>query len=339
MSAVQPTPPQRIPWWLWINVLSLDAPLLAVIWQAALARVHHVTLMPGCHIALGLAVWVVYMVDRVLDSFGKESSSMLTARHAFYLRHRRLYSFVIIPIAVIWLLKCAVFDIPAGLLGRGLELGFVVILYLLHYVAKKQRGLYLAGNAVVCIVGFVFLLVFPVPMALRTILGAVLLAVLLLSASKNRDNGPRLLPKELVCGLVFATGCSLAVSYHLLDTQSLPGMAAETLLLALLCFLNCVAIASYERSHDACNDPNAITQTWPRLVRLYPAMLAALILIAIIALGQQLPLEVSRYTWSVLVSAILLAGLHFVSKRISSELSHVLADAALITPVVMLAMK
>ena len=68
-------------------------------------------------------------------------------------------------------------------------------------------------------------------------------------------------------------------------------------------------------------------------------MLAALILIAIIALGQQLPLEVSRYTWSVLVSAILLAGLHFVSKRISSELSHVLADAAHITPVVMLAMK
>jgi hypothetical protein len=339
MSSMQTACSPRIPWWLWINVLSLDAPLLAVVWQAALAKVHHVTLMPGCHIALGLAVWVVYMVDRVLDSFGKENASLLTARHAFYLRHRRLYGFVIIPLVTIWMLKCALFDIPAGLLGRGLELGFVVILYLLHYTARKERWLYLAGNAVVCSVGFAFLFMFPVPVPLRTILGTVILAVLLLSISKKVGNGPRLLPKELVCALVFATGCSLSVSYHLLDSQSLPGMAAETLLLALLCFLNCVAIASYERRQDACNDPNAITQTWPRLVRLYPAMLAALMTIALIALAQQLPVEVSRYTWSVLVSAILLAGLHFLSKRISSELSHVLADAALITPVVMLAMK
>jgi hypothetical protein len=58
-AAAASSSPSRIPWWLWPNVLSLDAPLVAVLWQAALAKVHHVAIMPGLHVALFLAVWLI----------------------------------------------------------------------------------------------------------------------------------------------------------------------------------------------------------------------------------------------------------------------------------------
>ncbi len=78
----------RTPWWLWPNVLSLDAPLVAVLWQEALGRAHHVRLLPGCDLALGLAVWLIYIVDRTLDGFTAAPDQQLSVRHAFYRRHR-----------------------------------------------------------------------------------------------------------------------------------------------------------------------------------------------------------------------------------------------------------
>jgi hypothetical protein len=331
--------PLRTPWWLWINVLSLDAPLVAVIWQAALARVHRVVLQPGCYIALGLAVWVIYMADRVIDSFGKTEGCLLTARHVFYRRHRTLYVTLILPAAVLLLLKNALWDIPSGLMWRGLGLGFAVSLYLLHYSARHHRPLYITGNLATCLAGILLISIFPVPLPLRILFCAILGGILLLSIGRSKGRSVRLVPKELVCGFFFATGCSLAVGFYTADEQVSPLRNPETLMLALLCALNCVAIACYERTHDAINDPHAITRTWPKIARFYPAMLLALIFIAVAALVGGLPREASRYTWCVLVSAILLGILHSLSKRLQPELSHVLADAALVTPLVMLAMR
>lgn len=330
--------PTRIPWWLWINVLSLDAPLIAIIWQAALARVHRVFLQPGCYVALGLTVWVIYMIDRVLDSFGKKEEHLLTARHVFYRRHRKLYMTVIIPVATAFLLKSALWEIPAGLMWRGLALGFAVAMYLLHYTARHHRPLYITGNLMTCVAGFSLMALFPVPLPFQMLFGAILAAMMLMSLNRSMSQGVRLVPKELVCGFVFATGCSMAVGFYSLDKQTGPLVAMETLMLALLCALNCIAIANYEKAHDATNDPNAITRTWPRIARLYPTLLTALILSAVTSLARGLPVEASRYTWCVLASAVLLGLLHSLSKHLSAELNHVLADAALVTPLVMMAL-
>lgn len=52
--------------WLWPQVLSLDAPLVAVAWQLLLAR--SVTPIPPVQTwILGLTVWLIYTLDRVLD--------------------------------------------------------------------------------------------------------------------------------------------------------------------------------------------------------------------------------------------------------------------------------
>jgi len=56
------------PFWSWLNILSLDAPLIAVLWQALLARTFHIPLRPSGRLALGLTVWAIYLADRVLDA-------------------------------------------------------------------------------------------------------------------------------------------------------------------------------------------------------------------------------------------------------------------------------
>jgi hypothetical protein len=78
----------RIPIWLWPNVLSLDAPVIAVIWQTFLARCYAVPLRAPAQVALGLAVWAIYLGDRLLDA-RRPAPGGEAARHAFYRRHER----------------------------------------------------------------------------------------------------------------------------------------------------------------------------------------------------------------------------------------------------------
>jgi hypothetical protein len=82
MSVAQkPTPP-----WLWPNLLSLDAPVVAMLWQAFLAYRFSVPLRPQSQIVLGLTVWAIYLLDRLLDA-RKSAPGDEAARHRFYRRH------------------------------------------------------------------------------------------------------------------------------------------------------------------------------------------------------------------------------------------------------------
>ena len=69
------------------NVLALDAPLVAVVWQWFLARQFSIPLPFVCCAVLALATWSVYLVDRCLDA---ARGAVGTARHAFAARHARL---------------------------------------------------------------------------------------------------------------------------------------------------------------------------------------------------------------------------------------------------------
>jgi hypothetical protein len=80
---------RRAPVWLWLSLLSLDAPLVALVWQDFLARCYSVPLRPPARIALGLTVWAIYLSDRLLD-IRRAPSGAETARHEFYRRHRSL---------------------------------------------------------------------------------------------------------------------------------------------------------------------------------------------------------------------------------------------------------
>jgi hypothetical protein len=80
------------PWrlWLWPNFLSLDAPLVAVLWQVLLTRDLAVHVKPGEPLVLALCVWLVYVSDRVLDALRPLKGDWEPARKSFYRRHLRI---------------------------------------------------------------------------------------------------------------------------------------------------------------------------------------------------------------------------------------------------------
>ena len=77
------------PFWLWPNLLSLDAPLVAVVWQGFIAYCYSVPLHPAGRVALGLTVWCIYLADRLLDA-RQPATPEEPARHRYYRRHRTL---------------------------------------------------------------------------------------------------------------------------------------------------------------------------------------------------------------------------------------------------------
>jgi hypothetical protein len=126
-------------WWQWPTILSLDAPAVCVMWQAALARVAGVQLQWPHVAVLGFTVWLAYAADRWIEGWHLHWSDIRTQRHHFYQRHRW-------PVAVVWLLVL-VADLVIAFtqlawrdIGAGALLTTLVLLYLLsHQLVHRQR--------------------------------------------------------------------------------------------------------------------------------------------------------------------------------------------------------
>jgi hypothetical protein len=91
--------------WLWINVLSLDAPIVALLWQIFFFKQFHLELHWIDSFILISSVWLVYVADRWLDGFQIGKNDAKTARHRFYMRYRlsTVLSFVLVLIVTTWL--------------------------------------------------------------------------------------------------------------------------------------------------------------------------------------------------------------------------------------------
>jgi hypothetical protein len=80
--------------WLWPNLLSLDAPIVALLWQILFVRCFHGSLGMLPAALLAVAVWLVYVADRTLDAW---RGSIEQPRHEFYRRHWR----AVLPVWII----------------------------------------------------------------------------------------------------------------------------------------------------------------------------------------------------------------------------------------------
>ncbi|MDX1679317.1 MAG: hypothetical protein R3242_01185 [Akkermansiaceae bacterium] len=98
----------RKPWWLYPNLLSLDAPLVSLAWLHVFASTWRLGYHPiWAYICLGLVVWSIYVFDRLLDvSMMKGRTEELEPRHHFHQRHRKLLVFLVCVamLAAIWIL-------------------------------------------------------------------------------------------------------------------------------------------------------------------------------------------------------------------------------------------
>jgi hypothetical protein len=86
-------PDRRLPLWLYPNLLSLDAPLVAVLWLWVFGRIWRADYLPApAYIVLGLAVWAIYIFDRLFDaSLRSGTPELLEERHRFHIRHKRAF--------------------------------------------------------------------------------------------------------------------------------------------------------------------------------------------------------------------------------------------------------
>ena len=117
-----------IPFWAWPNLLSLDAVLVAVIWQWFFAKSFNLTLSRPEEFILALTVWLIYVFDRLFDALKLDLSKEHSLRHSFYYRHY----FEFAAVAVLFL-SLDVYLVVSGLqfltVVFGLSLFALVLLY------------------------------------------------------------------------------------------------------------------------------------------------------------------------------------------------------------------
>jgi len=121
------------PLWLLPNLLSLDAPLVAVAWLYMLAATWRIDYLPWqAAAALGGAVWVIYVVDRLRDARRRLAAGLpLLRRHAFHWQHRGVFLMLALVVGLITL-RLTLFSLPPvifvyALLGMIFVAGFFVL--------------------------------------------------------------------------------------------------------------------------------------------------------------------------------------------------------------------
>lgn len=107
----------------WIERLSLDAVIVALLWGLAMGMRGVVELL-----VLGLATWLTYVADRLRDvAPGREV--LATDRHMYYRNHYR--GFVVLWFCgFVGVTTLAVFALPLWKIGWGLILVGLIVLYL-----------------------------------------------------------------------------------------------------------------------------------------------------------------------------------------------------------------
>lgn len=129
-----------IPFWYLPNVLALDAPLLAMLWQTEFAQSISLNLKPSSILVLGISVWLVYAADRLLDGLRLIHSAPTTHRHAFFLRwrHHLIVAWVLILVLDL-ILAFSLLESPEII--RGCILAVLVTFYLgsVHLGPMKSR--------------------------------------------------------------------------------------------------------------------------------------------------------------------------------------------------------
>ncbi|MBV9223890.1 MAG: hypothetical protein JOY85_07670 [Acidobacteriaceae bacterium] len=138
--------------WLWPHLFSLDAPLIAVLWQVLLTRDLAVEVSRGEPLVLGLCVWCVYIGDRVLDAMRPRPAGWEPVRRTFYRNHLQIASIaglclvvMVFPLAY-HLLKRSTFYA-----GMALTVPLLCYLALVHLAPMRWRARWPREMAVACV--------------------------------------------------------------------------------------------------------------------------------------------------------------------------------------------
>ena len=279
VSGVTPSP--RRPLWLVPNLLSLDAPLVAVAWLYMLAKTWGVNYHPEHeYVVLGLVVWVLYVTDRLLDAAVLGDSPRCQERHRFHRRHWRKF----------------------------------------------------VGGAVVAGITALVLVLFKSPMAVFSYLlvEAFLVAGFFALAVFAPPGNDLPYAKNILGGLAFAFGTAMVAHVYLYDKRIVDLLlwSREFKAFAVLCILNISAIDLWEHANRS-DDVEVKAQD--ELALTLPLTLLGGAALFFAAQNEE---QGSRpFFYAILTGAALLHIVNRMRARFSMEALRVLADAALVAPI------
>lgn len=266
---------------IWLNLLCLDAPLVALAWQWLFARSFGAHLNWSLRLLLFLTAWLIYLGDRFADTLRLPPGSARSERHRFCQEHMIGWWIAIVVIFVFdTALALRTLDLQMLLLGGALAAACAVYLFLNHLLGGRWR---------------------PIPM------------------------------KEKAVGVLFAAGTTLAV------VGQLPGLtisfAFALVLFAMLCTLNCLCIASWERELDAAQGKTSLLTGWPAVARALKPLGLALVVVALVL---AVVWRFAAPLWICLAaSTLLLIWLHS-APTLPRDNRTALADLVLLTPLFVL---
>ena len=118
----------RKPIWLWPNLLSLDAPLVAIAWLMVFRKMWRLVYHPWeAYVGLALVVWVIYVVDRLIDaSMRKNNPERCEPRHLFHWKYRKVFgtaAVIATGVALALLFRYIPASIFVYLVGAGVLIG------------------------------------------------------------------------------------------------------------------------------------------------------------------------------------------------------------------------
>ncbi len=112
----------------YINLLSIDVAIGAVVSAAFFARILNVSVLPQGYLLLGLIVWLIYTADHLLDAWSMNEAAT-SERHLFHQKHFITMTAIACAAGVIAI--GLMFLIRVQLVSAGTVFGVFVVAYLL----------------------------------------------------------------------------------------------------------------------------------------------------------------------------------------------------------------
>lgn len=233
---------------LW-HLLSLDAPTVAFCWLFFVAHAMHVAHALTSAAALGCAVWLVYVFDRLLDARSGESYSTPNSLSGLYGTHGRAFLFAACAtgLAMVWLL---------ALLPRYLREAWMLLAIPLTLYGVAVHVLRLDGRWKALCVGVFFAAAVALPVAVQGGRSLPLLCVACAFGGVCRANCAVLRAADTGLRRVFITALALGL---------LPLCFGQTRAIGFACLLALATLFALQRARaHIC--PRVGWLTWRALV-------------------------------------------------------------------------
>jgi len=135
-------PGRRISAIVWLNLVCLDAPVVALTWQWLFARNLHVALPMAERVALFLTAWLIYLADRFADVRNLSPLVSQSLRQEFCRNHWRAWVALCVSVGLadLWI---ALRDLDAETIRVGIFVGAIALGYLTinYWLGKLWRFL------------------------------------------------------------------------------------------------------------------------------------------------------------------------------------------------------